>query len=384
MREKLLNWEEIDSLLGNYTDKEIALKYNVSHTVIYRRRKTLNINSTVNNINWEIIDPLLGTLPDRKLASQTGVSSSSISNRRKDLNISPYNEPSKKIIFHDSDIENIKKMLGKASDNAIAQKYDVNVNVIRRLRIRLNIPPHIGGSIIDWNKIDPLLKIMAIDDIAKTFNVGIATLHRRRNKLNIPLFKPEVLKRCDWSEIDPLLGKMTDEELSNITKISFQAISKRRKKYDIKAYKKIIIDWTKIDALLGTAPDKDLAERFDVSQQSISRRRNHLGIPRFFNQYDGWKRGTKIKWDIIEPYLGTMTDKEVANKFGINKSTVRGRRHTLNIPAFKKPFNWEMVIDDVNSSSDIDSSKKYRVSIGTIRRLRKKYGKISNLNSHEK
>lgn len=73
------------------------------------------------------------------------------------------------------------------------------------------------------------------------------------------------------------------------------------------------------DAALGTASDPAIAERFGVLPETVRTRRVTLGIP-------AWRAATK--GDPIEALLaqGGLSDSEIARRVGVTPKAVRKRR----------------------------------------------------------
>lgn len=82
--------------------------------------------------------------------------------------------------------------------------------------------------------------------------------------------------------------------------------------------------------MLGTMTDKEVAQRFEIPKETIKTRRRSLGIAPY---------GRKSRNGIWTPgniaLLGTMTDHGVALAIGLQKASVGEKRRQLGIPAFK-------------------------------------------------
>jgi hypothetical protein len=74
--------------------------------------------------------------------------------------------------------------------------------------------------------------------------------------------------------------------------------------------------------LLGTMPDRALARRFGIDHSTVAEYRRILGIP-LYHEADGWRS-----------LLGTMSDRALARFSGKNPEVVRRKRNELGIPAF--------------------------------------------------
>lgn len=82
-------------------------------------------------------------------------------------------------------------------------------------------------------------------------------------------------------------------------------------------------------ALLGTIPDKDLAERFGTDTYWVRMFRNSVGIPRVkARKYT--KRGTGLLPEFIDA-LGTAPDKDLADRFNVPVGYVKRCRHRAGV-----------------------------------------------------
>jgi hypothetical protein len=92
--------------------------------------------------------------------------------------------------------------------------------------------------------------------------------------------------------------------------------------------------WTpEEDALLGTMPDKDVAERIGRTPTAVHAHRSDLGIPSFFMRKPPRKppRWTPEK----DALLGTMPDSVLARKLRCSPMSVFYRRRRLKIARFR-------------------------------------------------
>lgn len=89
--------------------------------------------------------------------------------------------------------------------------------------------------------------------------------------------------------------------------------------------------WTaKEEQLLGTLPDRELAERFGRSVRAIESQRHRLGILRQPAIADKTRRWTPAEIAL----LGTRPDPELATRLGRTEGSVRVQRRKLGIRAF--------------------------------------------------
>ena len=88
-------------------------------------------------------------------------------------------------------------------------------------------------------------------------------------------------------------------------------------------------------ALLGTDSDRAIGERLGLPSSTVARKRWVLGIPSY---YPSRSAARGFRWQARHlALLGTMTDREVARRIGISKTTVAEKRSQRGIPAFLPP-----------------------------------------------
>lgn len=140
------------------------------------------------------------------------------------------------------------------------------------------------------------------------------------------------------------------------------------------------IDWTKIDPLLGELTTLELTERFGVTIARVAYRRKILGIDavKRRRRASGYrKKCGKINWTEIDPHIGILSDQQIEDKFGTNRSTVGVRRRRilglspsgfrkLSTTAYKNSINWDGVTQDLGVVSDSQIAKKYGISVGSV------------------
>lgn len=102
---------------------------------------------------------------------------------------------------------------------------------------------------------------------------------------------------------------------------------------------------------LGQVSDKEIAEKLGVNPESVRLARKKRGIPCIPG------RGKQVDWD-KEP-LGIIPDTEIAKKLGITVSSVRSARATRNIPNFGDYFHIMSDIRMKKLEKGIDAILKY-------------------------
>jgi len=361
---KELDWKTIDPMLGVIPDQQIAAMYNVSKGFIRMRRVSLGILAVPKdkNMDWKTIDSLLKVMSDRKIASMYKVSKSFIRKRRIALGIPAYSKDQER------DWSLIDPLLidGVASIKELSLRFNIDEQTLfsrRRRKLGIIIPK----SEFPWPEIDPLLGKVPDGELAKEFNIMTEAVFRRRKELGIPAY--QFRSKIDWSLIDPHLGNIPDSELAERAGISKSAVVSRRQRFDIPPFsgvsnkKKCKIDWETIYPYLGTTTDRELAKKFNVSTASIWRMRIMMNIKAFSQPVDWEKTAhlfgelsdmeiakihnvsrpaanlarkkfglTKPKKDLsyIDQYLDSLSDTEIAEKFGLRRISVYHRRYLVN------------------------------------------------------
>jgi hypothetical protein len=101
-----------------------------------------------------------------------------------------------------------------------------------------------------------------------------------------------------------------------------------------------MIDWTPIDPLLGTMTDRAVADNFGISSCSVCYRRKELQIPPF-------GRSTKPIDSPLTPLLGVVPDIDLAKAMGVCRERVRQLRERKKIPKFNMMHFRKKWVDDV-------------------------------------
>jgi hypothetical protein len=167
---------ELDALLGQLPDKEIAEQMGCTReSVTYRREKLgiprcpqQNFGGVVGKMggwNKKVLAPdiieMLGKMPDYRLAELAGVSKAAIAHARKERGILSYGEATGNdgkvklgdvpkrwrdrsfVVSSSSDLpDEIVSQLGKVPDSELAVKVGVTFGTIARWRRNLGIPSH--------------------------------------------------------------------------------------------------------------------------------------------------------------------------------------------------------------------------------------------------
>jgi hypothetical protein len=109
-----------------------------------------------------------------------------------------------------------------------------------------------------------------------------------------------------------------------------------------------------------------------LSEGSVASRRRLLGIPSFSGISGGGKK--TIDWEEIIPYLGTTTDKMLADKYNVSVTSIYVKRIKMGIKAYAQPVDWEKITHLFNIIPDIELAKMHNVSTGAVLSARKRLG----------
>lgn len=106
------------------------------------------------------------------------------------------------------------------------------------------------------------------------------------------------------------------------------------------------INWELIDPLLGTVPDRELAEKTGCTINLIGARRRLKKIKAF--------RESQL-WGKYKKELGLVPDADIAKRMGLTNTAVATKRRSLQIPAHKKKrdFDWEQIDPLLGTMPDI-------------------------------
>jgi len=180
----------------------------------------------------------------------------------------------------------------------------------------------IRGKNVDWDKYNHLFYDGLTDkEIAETINRPEATVRSYRIQNKIP-----VVHKCrrkgktkepkyDWKKADAMWGNATDKEIANIMGCDRKIISSHRSAKKIPCFKKS----QRIEKLLGTMSDKEVADRLGIKPNTLTiyRIRHGIGAHRSGEEAALQKRFVESLSDSLE-YVRTpggiidvLTDKYV-------------------------------------------------------------------------
>jgi hypothetical protein len=93
------------------------------------------------------------------------------------------------------------------------------------------------------------------------------------------------------------------------------------------------IEWTEeMIKILGTVTDNNFAQRFGLGRRTVAAERKKRGIASFckHNRVKNWTRGTVWTPQMLER-LGKSSDREIAEELGLSNRTVGKKRQALGI-----------------------------------------------------
>lgn len=299
--------EEMRSMLGKKPDKEIAAQFGISRFTVQAERYKLGIKKSYSRIQYddEFI-ATLGKIPDFECAKRFGYSNSSVARIRKKHGIAPYKNPLK--------LHKPYKPYKPRDPNKPRKKKEYPEELINML-----------GKFPD-------------DEIAKKFGYSRAGIALIRKNKGIPSFSDTRFTEEKREEMLSMLEKFPDREISKKTGYSVYIIKKFREQNKIEPFNKSILkrltpkQRKKVLSMLGKVHDSVIAEKFNVTNETIRRIRKKTNVPALRKE-KSWQE-TLEENKSLTPLLGTMTDRELADKTGTTRQVIGKIRRKLKIPPF--------------------------------------------------
>lgn len=124
----------------------------------------------------------------------------------------------------------------------------------------------------------------------------------------------------------------------------------------------VLVDWKQWDSKLGRITDVALARQIGVSPTTVLRRRLRLNVPRFCILNQVLKKSRNLGKD-----LQAMSLSKLADKYGVSRSTMVRARESYGI---KVPHNKRVtpqILKRLGTMSDVDLAKKFGISVSTVR-----------------
>ena len=224
------------------------------------------------------------------------------------------------------------RQLGKATDAALADEYQVPIWRVRTERLRRGISRAQSGN---WTPQQiALLGKMSDSEAARRAGCTTTAAFVKRTSLGIaPFGKSLEETRFQWKASHlKKLGKVSDATLAQELGISASVVASKRYSSGIASgifEATIRKPWTKTEiSMLGKKPDTVVAKLTGRGRRHIRAKRESLGVPAFQIQ-------RSIPWTTtILKQLGTMPDAELAKSIGVSLGTIALHRRRLGI----KPF----------------------------------------------
>ncbi len=349
---------EFMALLGKASDYELGRRFGCSNATVKIIRESLGVPVYVPEPSAELI-AALGTMADEEVAAQFGCKYSYVLRERKKRGI-----PALCRMSQLETNEEFLSLVGKIPDHSLAYKFGCSLGWIGRYRKSKSIPPfhkNQASAGAAWQaenlaQVLPLLGTVPDSELARQFGGHGSRYTRLRNKRGIAPYQPESLaaetsqvnetlfekvpqapvsdrprrrsNKPTYSipeEVIARLGTINDAQLSRETGTPHEHIKHYRTWLNIPANRKHAVIDPDLLACLGTMTDLDVAEKFGRKFSWVRKERKKRGIPGFKNE---------VIPGLIES-LGTMHDFEIAEKYGVGPSWVRKARHERGIPVFK-------------------------------------------------
>lgn len=172
--------------------------------------------------------------------------------------------------------------------------------------------------------------------LAQQIGVDMQTVRRERIRRGIAAFKPHPETKPWTPEHLALLGTMTDEALGRLTLRPTTAVQQKRLSLGIEPVRKRPpIDWSKDNlADLGKVSDRKIAKRMGVTPATVFQKRQDLDIPPLPLEL----RESRSTWSESDTALfGTMTDVQVSKRISRPVKSIKQERLRLGIAAYTMP-----------------------------------------------
>lgn len=354
--------EEMRSMLGQKPDGEIAELLGIARITVYNERCKLGIKKycspeLIRIQHDEEFIAVLGKIPDSECAKKFGYSYSKVAYIRKKLGIKAYRGPRKPRVVNQKPRkpykprdpnkprkkkeypEELINMLGKASDDEIAKKFGYSGSGIALIRKKMGIPSF-SNTKFPKEKREEMLSMLGKfpdSEIAEKFGISLEVVAWNRRKLKINLLRSGI-KKEDESMILELLGRISDLKIAKKTGYSVYTIKKFREQHKINPFNKNILERfapdqrKKLISMLGKVHDRVIAEKFNITHETVRRIRKKMHVPALREEKS--LQETIEGNEYMKSLLGTMTDKDVANKTGKSIQVIGKARRKLNIPSF--------------------------------------------------
>lgn len=226
------------------------------------------------------------------------------------------------------------RQLGKMTDAALADEYQISIWRVRSERLRRGIS---RAQSRNWTSRQiALLGKMSDSEAARRAGCTTTAAFVKRTSLGIaPYGKSLEETRFQWKASHlKKLGTVSDATLAKELGISASVVASKRYASGISSgiwEAKIRKPWTKAEiSLLGKKPDTVVAQLTGRGRRHVRSKRESLEIPAFQIQRSIPQTKTVLK------QLGTMPDAELARSIGVSLGTVALHRRRLGIKPFRR------------------------------------------------
>ncbi|HDS1721700.1 hypothetical protein NPS53_09320 [Pseudomonas putida] len=285
------------ALLGSMTDAELSRRTGIPAQTIFKARTYRGIPRCIRKrpgLQREV-QALLGTMTDTELSRQTGVSVSSICKARTSLGISKYSpapatpatspetqEAPTAPSLPDLDDEGLR-FLGWASDVAISKKLKITTWTVAKLRARYGIPGLRLRSEPPEGLLDDLGKFED-ERIAERYEISVKWVRKLRKKRGVAAYRDQNPTIIPQEALD-MLGKVSDRALAKQFGLHAANYVQARKDRGIAPYQPK--DRSLYEAELGTglkdlltwASDAEVERQTGISVFKIKKYREAHDIP---------------------------------------------------------------------------------------------------------
>ena len=261
-------------------------------------------------------------------------------------------------------------LLGTTPDQAIADQFSLTYKQVYQKRTELGIQAHqFRRKNFGWSPEQLALLGTAMDSVlAKQFDVPARVVSTKRRKLNIPPFpSPFATPAVIPQHLVEQFNKLSDGEIARLTGYAAPTISKHRRKMGIATTRVQGSLPEEANALLGTVTDVELAKRYGVSTQCVNKRRLALGIDR--------KPPEKLALpDQAISQLGERADAAIALEFGIPEHRVSTWRRNMGLLRYGQVEWTDDVIALLGTKSDGAIAASLETNTSNVRAMRLKLG----------
>ena len=347
--------DEFIATLGKIPDFECAKRFGYSNSSVARIRKKHGIAPYKNPLKlhkpYKPRDPnkprkkkeypeelinMLGKFPDREIAKKFGYSGAGIALIRKNKGIPSFSDTK----FPEEKREEMLSMLGKFPDREIAKKFGYSTTGIAFIRKNKGIPSFSYTKFPEEKREEMRSMLGKFPDreIAERLGISLNVVEWNRRKLKIAPAPYSPIKDADKDIILNLLGRVSDLKIAKKTGYSTYVIKKFREQNKIEPFSKSILERLtpkqrkKVLSMLGKVHDSVIAEKFNVTNETIRRIRKKMNVPAL-REKKSWQETIEGN-ESLRPLLGTMTDRELADKTGMARQVIGKIRRKLKIPPF--------------------------------------------------